>query len=140
MPRNDDDSLRSRLQRLVDLDLQHAVDVVWCNRADHFVDDGAFAPDHEGFRHAIDAPINRGAAVAVGADGAERIAVAAEKSAGVVWCVLVVDADDLQPLVLAQLGQKRRLVVTWYAPRGPDVDHADLALEHRGIEPGHLHA
>src|SRR5713226_2145667 len=91
--RNDGNDLRARLQRLVDLDLEHAVDVVGRDRADHLVDNGAFAPDHKGFRYAIDAPFDGGAAVAVGADDAERIAVAAEKSPGVVRCILVVDAD-----------------------------------------------
>ena len=57
--------------------------------------------DHEGFGHAVDAPFDRGAAVAVDADDAERIAVAAEEAPGVIGRVLVIDADDLQPLSLA---------------------------------------
>src|SRR4051812_21061149 len=86
-------------QRLVDLGLEHAFKIRWRHRPDHLVDDGALAPDDERFRHAVDAPFDRGAAVAVDADHAERISVAAEKAAGVVGRVLVVDADDLQPLV-----------------------------------------
>ncbi len=103
--RSGDGNSRPGLQRLVDLDPEHGVDIVRRDRADHLVDDGAFAPDDEGLRHAIDAPFDRGAAVGVDADDAERIAVAAEEAPGVVGRVLVVDADDLQPLVLAELGQ-----------------------------------
>src|SRR6267378_5933431 len=134
------DDSRSRLQRFFDFDLEDGVDVVGGDRADHLVDNGAFATDHEGLRHAIDTPFDRGAAVAIDADNAERIAVAAEEAPGVVGGVLVVDADELQPFVLAELGQKRRFVVARHAPRGPDIDHADLALEHGRIEPRHLRA
>src|ERR1700704_47118 len=90
-------SMTSRpcLQRLLDFDLEHGVDVVGCDRADHLVDDGAFSPDHEGLRHAIDTPFDRGAAVAIDADDAKRIAVAAEEAPGVVGGVLVIDADEL---------------------------------------------
>src|ERR1700736_5401366 len=95
----------SSLQRLLDLPLEHAFKIRRRYRADHFVDDSALPPDHEGFRHAVDAPFNRGPAVAVDADHAERIAVAAEKAPGIVGGVLVVDADDLQPLVAGKLGQ-----------------------------------
>jgi hypothetical protein len=76
----------------------------------------AVAADHESFRHAIDAPVDRGAAVAVGADGGERIAVAADEAARVVGLVLVVDADDAETLVLRHLHQDRRFVVAGHAP------------------------
>ena len=52
------------------------------------------------FGHAIDAPFDRGAAVAVGADDPEWIAVTAEKALRIVERILVVDADELQPLSL----------------------------------------
>src|ERR1019366_130066 len=132
--------LRPRLQRLVDLGLEHGVDIIRRHRADHLVNDGAFATDDEGLRHAIDTPFDRGATVAVDADNAVRIAVAAEKAPRFVRRVLVVDADQLQPLVAAQHGPERRFRVARHAPPGPDVDDADLALEHGGIEPGHLRA
>src|SRR5882757_6827495 len=95
--------LFARLQRLLDLGLEHAVDVVRRHRADQLVDDCAFAPDHKRLWHAVDAPFDRGAAVAVDADDAERIAVAAEEAAGIVGRILVVDADDLEALVRAKL-------------------------------------
>jgi len=79
---------------------QHAVDIFRRHRPDHLVEDGAFATDHERLGHAVDTPLDRAAAVGVDADDAERIAVAAEEAAGVVRGILVVDADDLQPLVL----------------------------------------
>src|SRR5260370_27025311 len=127
----------SSLQRLVDLGLEHGVDIITRHRADHLVDDGAFAADNEGFGHAINAPFDRGAAVAVDADNAERIAVAAEKAPRIVGRVLVVDADELQPLVAGKLGQQRRFVVARHAPGGPDIDDTDLALARGRIEPGH---
>src|SRR6185295_19422948 len=99
------------------------------HRADQLVDDGAVASDDERLRHAIDAPLDRGAAIAVNADDAERIAVAAEEAPRIVGRVLVIDADDLQALVLAELGQQRGLVMTRHAPRRPDIDDADLAFE-----------
>src|SRR3984885_11312215 len=75
--RNDDgDFSTPRLQRLVDLGLQHAVDIVRRHRADQLEDDSALAADDERLRHAVDAPFDRGAAVAVDADEAERVAVA----------------------------------------------------------------
>ena len=89
---------RPCLQRLVDFDLEHTVDVIRRHRADHLVDDRAFAPDDEGFRNAIDTPFDGSAAVAVDADDAIRVAVAAEEAPGVVGGVLVVDADDLDAL------------------------------------------
>src|SRR5450432_3774341 len=99
-------SLTSRFHRLVDLDLEHAVDILRRHRADHLVDDGTFAPDNEGLGHTIDTPFDRGTAVAVDADDAERIAVAAEKAPRIVGGILVVDADQLQPLVAAKLDEQ----------------------------------
>src|SRR5579863_1392118 len=130
----------ARFQRLVDLGPKHGVDIFRRDRTDQFVDDGAFAPDDEGFRHAIDTPFDRGAAVGIDADNAKRIAIAAEKAPGIVGGILVVDAHDLQPAVMAEFGQKRRLVVARHTPRRPDVDDADLALERGRIEPRHLRA
>ena len=72
--------LRPRFQRLVDLGSEHVVEIRRRDWADHLVDDGAFASDHEGLGHPIDAPFDRSAAVAIDADKAERIAVAAEKA------------------------------------------------------------
>ena len=56
----------------------------------------AVAADDEGFRHAVDAPLDRGAAIAVDAVGDEGIAIAAEKAPRIVGLVLVVDAGDAQ--------------------------------------------
>src|ERR1043165_2002830 len=95
----------------------------------HLVENRAVAADHKGWGHAVNAPFDRGAAVAIDADDTERVAVAAEEAAGVVGRILVVDADDLQPLVLAEGGEQRRLVMTGHAPRRPDIDDADLAPE-----------
>ena len=51
------------------------------DRADVLVDDLALAVDDERLGHAVDAPLDGAAAVRVGADGRERIAVAAEEAA-----------------------------------------------------------
>src|SRR3954454_13904659 len=79
----------SGFQRLVDLGAEHAVEILSRHRADQLERDFAVAADHEGFGYAIDAPFDRAAAVAVTADDVERIAVAAEETAGVVGRVLV---------------------------------------------------
>src|SRR5262249_20021959 len=70
----------------------------------------------------------------------EWVAVAAEEAPRIVRRILVVDADELQPLVLGKLGQERRLVVAGHAPGRPDIDHADLAVEDSRVEPGHRRA
>src|SRR5438093_12844587 len=106
----------SSLQCLLDLDFQYAIDVLRRDGADQLVDDGSIAPDDKAFRHAIDAPLDRGAAIAVDADHAEGIAVAAEEAPRVLRHVLVVDTDELQALVLAEFGEQWCLVVTGHAP------------------------
>ena len=97
--------LRSGLQGLLDLGLQHGADILRGHGPDQLVGDLAVTPDDEGLGHAVDAPFDRGAAVAVGADDAERVAVATEETARVVRRVLVIDADNLQPLVGTERGQ-----------------------------------
>ena len=51
-------------QRLFDLRLERRLQIVGGDRADQLVGDAAVAADHEGLRHAVDAPVDRGAAVA----------------------------------------------------------------------------
>ena len=68
-------------KRLLDLRLEDLVEVRLGDRADQLVGNIAVAADDEGFRHAVDAPFHRGAAVAVRARRHERIAVAAEEAA-----------------------------------------------------------
>ena len=52
-------------------------------RADMLVADGAVGADDEGLGHAVDAPIDGGAALRIGADRRERVAERAEEAAGV---------------------------------------------------------
>src|SRR5437763_9620138 len=122
LKRTTDKSLELFAQRLLDRDLQYPVEIGRRHRPDHLVDDGTVAADHEGFGHAIDTPFDRAAAAAIDAHHAERIAVAAEEAAGIFWRILVVDADHLQPRVLGQRGQQRRLLVAGHAPGRPDID------------------
>src|SRR3954469_19205593 len=63
-------------QCLLDLRLEHAIEVGLGDRADQLVGDIAVAADDEAFRHAVDAPFHRGAAIAVGAGRREWIAIA----------------------------------------------------------------
>ena len=76
-------TLRLRRQRLFDLRLQRRFQIAGADRPDQLERDAAVAADHESFRHAVDAPVDRGAAVCVGADRGKRIAVAADEAAGV---------------------------------------------------------
>src|SRR5664279_6661388 len=78
------------LQRLVDFDLEHGVDIGRRHRADHLVDDGALAADDEGLRHAVNPPFDPGAAVAVDTDDSVRVAVTAEKASGLFGSILVI--------------------------------------------------
>ena len=91
----------------------------------------AVAADDERLRHAVDAPIDRGAAVRIDADRGERIAVAVEKTPRVLGLVLVVDADQLDAAVLRELRQERDFVVTRHAPRRPDIHQRHLAGQRR---------
>src|SRR5215831_3879831 len=79
-----DEGLTSRLQRLLDLRLQHAVEIVRRDGPHQLVEDRALAADDKGLRHAIDAPFDRGAAISVDADCAEWVAVAAEEAPRIV--------------------------------------------------------
>ncbi len=105
-----------RRQRLLDLRLEQRFIIFRRDRSDKLVGDAAVAADHERFRHAIDAPIDRGAAALIGAGGDERIAVAAEETPRIVGIVLVIDADQAKAGVLAQLRKQRRLVMAGHAP------------------------
>ena len=105
-----------RRERLLDLGLDDRVEILRRDRSHELVGDAAVAADDESFRHAINAPFDRGAAVLVGADGGERIAIAAEKAPGILRVVLVVDADDTKPCVVRELHEQRRFVVARHAP------------------------
>src|SRR5262245_42070392 len=94
-------------QRLLDLRLEHAVEILGRDRADQLVGDAAVAADQKSLRHPVDAPVDGGTAVLIGADRGERVAVAAEEAAGVGGTVLVVDADHADALVLGELHQQR---------------------------------
>ena len=64
------------------------------DRADVLVGDAALAVDDERLGHAVDAPLDGRAAVAIDADRGEGIAVAAEEAARGRRLVLVVDAVE----------------------------------------------
>ena len=101
------------------------------------IDDARIAADHERFRHAVNAPLDSGAAALVGAGRGERIAVAAKKATRIVGVVLVVDADKAQARILRELHQERRFFVAWHAPRCPHIHHGHGALEFRMVDRRH---
>src|SRR5215813_983151 len=109
-PAHDESLRRRRRQGLLDLRLEHRIDVLRRDGADELVGDAAVAPDQEGLRDPVYAPVDGGAAVLVGADHGKGIAVTAEEAAGIVGLVLVVDADDANALVAREIRQQRRLV------------------------------
>ena len=97
------------------------------DRADVLVDDLALAVDDERLGHAVDAPFDGRAAVAIDADRGEGIAVAAEEAARGRRLVLVVDAVELHAGPLLEGDQQRVLLHARHAPGGPEVHDRDLA-------------
>ena len=93
------------------------------------VADGAVRADDEGFGHAVDAPIDGGAALRVDAYGRVGVAERAEEAAGVVRVVALVDADDADGRVLGEFDEKRMLLPARPAPGRPDIHDGDAALE-----------
>src|SRR5579871_1244959 len=89
-------ALTAGAERLLDLALQHAVDILRRDRPDQLERDSAIAADDKSFRHAVDAPLDRRASIRVDTDRIEWIAIAAEKASRVLRHILVVDADDLE--------------------------------------------
>src|SRR5262249_24608240 len=127
-------------QRLFDGGLDLAGDVLGRDRAHELVGDAAIAADEEGLRHAVDPPIDRRAAIAVGPGGNEWIAVAADEAARILGLVLVIDPDDADALILGELHEQRRFVVAGRAPRRPYVDQRDRAFEIAACDAGHRRA
>src|SRR6185437_10897326 len=124
-------------QRLGDLRLEHALQILGADRADELVGDVTVAADDEGLRHAVDAPVDAGAAARILSGRRIRIAVAAEEAARVAGLVLVVDTDELDALVLRQRLEERHLVVARHAPRRPHVHERHLAGEGRVAQARH---
>src|SRR5262245_58952690 len=85
-------------------------------RPDTLIEDHAIGADEEGFRDAIDAPVDGGGSPRIDADRLERIAEFAEEGKRSVIAVLVVDADDIQPVVLRQAEDHRMLLPAGDAP------------------------
>ena len=130
---------RSGRQRLLDRGLDRGFEILRGDRPDQLVGDAAVASDHECFRHAVNAPFDGGAAVRVGADRHERIAVLADEAPRIVGLVLVVDADHADALVLCEFVKERHLVMAGHAPRRPDIHHRYL-LEIGGGQARHRRA
>src|SRR5690606_3781154 len=114
------DSVKSKnvltRQRRLDRRHQNGTQIVGVDRTDELVGDASVAADDEGFRHAIDAPFDRAAAVRIGAGGYKRIAVAIEETARILRRILVVDADEADARILGKLHEERDLVVAGHAP------------------------
>ncbi len=89
----------------------------------------AVGSDDEGFRHAVDAPVDTGAAVEIGQHRAVGIAAAAQPLADIGLGILVVDADQSHGAGLGQAHQERMLDLATGAPAGEEIDQQRLAEE-----------
>ena len=92
--------------------------------------------DHEGLRHAVDAPVDRDAVVGVGADPRRRDCRARRGTPPAFsGASLLVDAEERarRSRSFSALEQ-RMLVAAGDAPAGKDVDHRHLALERGRVE------
>src|SRR5258705_13344450 len=113
---------RPRALRRRDRRKDHALERSLRDRADVLVGDAALAIDDEGLRHAVDAPFDRGASVAVDADGGEGIAVKAKEAPRRSRLVLVIDPKELDARPLFERHEKRALLRARDAPRAPETD------------------
>src|SRR5690242_12669104 len=81
-------------RRGFDLRQDHGRELLGADGADLLEADDTLAVDDEALGHAIDPPFDRRAAAGIGADRGIGIAQAAEKAAGVLRIILVVDANE----------------------------------------------
>src|SRR6266568_146462 len=90
------------------------------------------AIDEEGFRHAVDPVVDGDAASRVGRVR-EAVPELGEKLPRRLFLVLDVDPDDHHALVLVvapgTLESRSLVIAGGHAPRGPEVEHDDLAAE-----------
>ena len=84
--------------------------------------DATVRADHEGFGHAVDAPIDRDAAIEVGAGARVGVAKCVEPTRGVLRMVLVIEAIDGRDGSRLHLHDQRMLNPTFDAPGGEHVD------------------
>jgi len=94
----------------------------------------AILADEEGFRHAVNAPVNGAAPGLIGSDRVIGVAQIAKETARIFGLVLVVQADDAKAVVLRQRHQHRMLLTTGRAPGRKNVEQGDLAGELRRID------
>jgi hypothetical protein len=103
-------------QDLLDLGNQHLVQRLLGERTDDLPADDAVAVDQKCLRHAVDAPVDRGAPMAVDADSPVGIAKPIEKTEGILRHVLVVDAEDADTGVAGEFLKQRVLLSARCAP------------------------
>src|SRR5258708_38887356 len=92
------------------------------HRADVLVGNMAILRDDEGFRHAVNAPIDGRAPVDIGPRSRVWIAHGIEPSRGIVGLILVVETMNGNDARRLQLHEHRMLFPACGAPRGEDVD------------------
>src|SRR4029434_9804789 len=85
--------------------------------------------DQESLGYAVDAVVDADAPVAIDDRRGIRIAVLNEPGTAVVGFVLVVETVHGNDLRLGELDEQRMLDAARYAPRRPDVEKPDGALE-----------
>src|SRR3990167_1745500 len=108
-------------------------DHLGCQRPNVFETDHALAVHHEGFWHAINAPVDPDPAVLVEQRDGVRVAVARQPAQARHALVLVVQTVDRLHLLAGEFDQQRVLRLTGHTPRRPHVQHPDLA--HQVVTP-----
>src|SRR5690606_22395107 len=103
-----------------------ALPYVQGHRRNVLVNDRARGIDQKGFRSAVHAPVNRGAAFAVSGDGNVRISQFVQPALRQCRVVLPVQADDGHLATARDFQQCVVLLPTAYAPGGPDVQYISL--------------
>ncbi|EEF93540.1 hypothetical protein CATMIT_01828, partial [Catenibacterium mitsuokai DSM 15897] len=98
-------------------------------RADELPAHHALGVDQEGFRRAVDAPVDRGLAFVIGDHDEVGIAELLQPAQRVGVLVLPVEADHAHALGLGEAGQHRVLVAAGRAPAAPDVEQVGRAAQ-----------
>src|ERR1700754_69187 len=96
-------------------------------RPDQLEAHDALLVDHEGLGHAVDAEVDAHAALLVEERHGIRVAETREPAEAFFSRVFVVQADDRHRARLREAHERRVLGAAGLAPRGPDVEHPDLA-------------
>ena len=90
-----------------------------------FVEDYALIIHEKGFGNAVNTPLYGGPAIAVISYHVIRISQFSQKTKGVLPPVLVIDANQLDTLILSQLDNLWMFLPTGNTPRGKNIYNRD---------------